>query len=316
MRLADLSKKPLISIVTTCFNSGKYLEECIQSVLGQDYLKVEHIIRDGASTDNTLNLLKKYSQPKYQKRIKIFSEPDNGQSDGLNKAIRKAKGEIILILNADDQLMPTAVSWGIENLEKNPEAGAVYGDTYFINEQSEIIGLYAAHEYDFEKLICVEVVPPAQASFIRRSALEKVGFWVDKTLDTCPDYEMWVRLIQKFPIKHVFGVITKYRKYSSPQLDSKSKRTVGRFVAAKRQVMDRLFNSSKTSQKIKRLKRRAYSSLDYWAAQTAFEMGDWKAGYFYLCRSFVRLSSFKKFMRVYNTSLMLMRFAINKLLKV
>ncbi len=306
---------PLVSIVTTSYNSGQYIEDCIQSILNQDYPYIEHIIQDGASKDNTNNILKKYQKLQYAHRLKIFSEPDNGQSDGLNKAIQKSQGDIILVLNADDMLMPYACTWGVEQIKKYPEAGVIYGDTYTVNESGEIIDINKTHDYDFEKLLCVELVPPAQAAFIRRSALEKVGFWADATLDTCPDYEMWTRLIQKFPMKHVFGVITKYRIYKSPQLDSKKPRMTKRFVAAKKEAMDRLFNSSKTPVKIKKLRRRAYASLDLWASHVAFDMKDPKNGVYFMLKSFIRYPTIGTYISIRQTFRMFVYFATLRVIK-
>lgn len=290
---------PLISIVTPSYNSGRFIEECIQSILSQDYPNIEHIIQDGGSTDQTKLVLRKYQKPQYQHRIKIFVESDNGQSDALNKAIQKTKGDIILVLNADDMLMPYAVSWGVEQTKNHPEYGVIYGDSYIIDENGQIIDINKSKEFDFERLLCVELVPPAQAAFIRRSALEEVGFWADSTLDTCPDYEMWVRITQKFPMKHVFGVITKYRHHDEPQQDSGKRRTTQRFVSAKREVMDRLFNDPKTPEKIKKLRRRAYASLDIWASQAAYDLGQPRQALFYLLRSFVRVPSRDKLWKLF-----------------
>lgn len=309
------NSQPLVSVVTPSYNSGRYLEECIRSVLDQDYPYVEHIIQDGDSTDNTKRILKKYQILQYQHRLKIFSEPDMGQSDGLNRAIQKSKGDIILVLNADDILLPHAVSWAVENMAKYPNVGVIYGDAYIINENGEIINIYSAKNYSFEELLCVELVPPSQAAFIRRKALEKVGFWADSTLDTCPDYEMWVRIAQKFAMKHVWGVVTKYRHYRSPQLDSKMPRMTKRFVAAKKEVMDRLFNSQKTPKEIKKLRRRAYASLDLWASQVAFDMKQTQEGVYYVLRSFLRRPTLPAFLRILQIAKMFTYFAALRTIK-
>ena len=93
-------KTPKISIITVCYNSEKYLEETIQSVLRQNYQNVEYIIIDGGSTDNTVSIIDKYRQ-----YITYFvSEPDNGISDAFNKGIRVATGDVIGIINSDDLL--------------------------------------------------------------------------------------------------------------------------------------------------------------------------------------------------------------------
>ncbi len=260
--------KPTVSIVTPCRNSGKFLQDCIKSVLAQDYPYVEHLIQDGKSKDNTIKILKQYSEPRFTKRIKWLSEPDQGQSDGLNKALKRATGDIILVLNADDLLLPDACSWGVAQLEKNKKYAVVYGDEYIIDEKGEIIAIYIGKpNYTYERLFCVELVPPAQASFIRRSSLEKVGFGADPNLSTCPDFEMWVRLGAKFPFKHEFGIICKYRHH--PDSEGRRPEMVDKMVEAKLSVINKILTDPKTPPKIKRLKWRAYAGLYHWAANSA-----------------------------------------------
>ena len=277
--------KPLISIVTPCYNAGSYLEECIESVLSQDYPNVEHIIQDGSSTDRTVRILKKYQQSKYNNRIRIFSEKDSGQSDALNRAIQRSRGEIILVLNADDALMPYACSWAVENLKVNPKAAIIYGDMFIMDENSEIDSILTHDDFNFERLLCVELVPPAQAAFIRRDALKNVGWYADATLDTCPDYEMWVRLTQKYPMKHVYGAVTKYRVIKNDRLDSRQVRTTQRFIDAKKIVMDRLFSDTNTPSSIRHLRNRAYGGLYTWAAQIETYEGRLKNAFVYLLQS-------------------------------
>ncbi len=91
---------PKISIVTPSYNSAEFIEDCIQSVLKQNYPNFEHIIIDGGSTDGTVEILKKYPH------LKWISEPDEGQSDALNKGFKKAEGDIIGWLNSDDVYLP------------------------------------------------------------------------------------------------------------------------------------------------------------------------------------------------------------------
>jgi glycosyltransferase involved in cell wall biosynthesis len=252
--------RPLVSFVTPCYNSAKFIECCIKSVLYQDYHYVEHVIQDGASTDGTIDVLKKYTD-----KIYWVSEPDNGQSDGLNKALKRSKGDIILVLNADDELLSNAASWGVRNMAKYPDAAVVYGDQYTIDSKGKIINAYRCnHTYDFVKLLCVELVPPAQAAFIRRSYFEQVGLYADTKLDTCPDYEMWVRIGMKFPMVYVPGFVAKYRWHTDSE--GRQKDIVHKMVYAKRIVMDRVFNNPDTPPEIKVLRSRAYSSLNIWAA--------------------------------------------------
>ena len=97
-------KLPLVSIITPSFNKGPYIEETIMSIRNQTYQNIEHIVFDGASTDETISILEKYN-----KNLKWISEPDKGQSDAINKGWRIAKGDIIAYLNADDTYLTDAV---------------------------------------------------------------------------------------------------------------------------------------------------------------------------------------------------------------
>src|SRR3989344_5055918 len=279
------NRQPLVSIVTPCFNSAKYLTECIESVLAQDYPLVEHIIQDGASTDMTAEILRKYSASKYRKRIKWVSEPDHGQADGLNKALQRAKGEILLVLNADDVLMPGACGWGVNKLQKHPEAAVVYGDEYFINDKSEITNVYVGkYPYSYERLFCVELVPPAQAAFIRRRMFQEVGLFADASLATCPDFEMWVRIGAKFPMQHEFGMVSKYRHHQGSEGDRPE--MVAPMVKAKLTVINRTLVSPHTPISILQLKRRAYAGLYHWGAMVSGSCGAYKLQLYYLLLSF------------------------------
>jgi glycosyltransferase involved in cell wall biosynthesis len=112
-----------ISIVTPSFNSAKFIEDCIQSVLNQNYPNFEHIIVDGCSTDGTVEILKKYPH------LKWISEPDEGQSDALNKGFKMATGEIIGWLNADEIYLPN-IFQNIANYFDLNKYDVIYGDYY------------------------------------------------------------------------------------------------------------------------------------------------------------------------------------------
>jgi glycosyltransferase involved in cell wall biosynthesis len=101
-----------ISVITPCFNSGDTVEKAIDSVLCQDYTDYEHIIVDGVSTDNTLEILKKNNH------LRWISEPDNGQVEAMNKGFRMAKGDVIVYLNADDYFLEGAFSAVIPEFER------------------------------------------------------------------------------------------------------------------------------------------------------------------------------------------------------
>ena len=163
--------EPLVSVVTPSFNSAKFIERCIKSVLSQDYPYMEHIVQDGGSTDGTVDILKRY-----EGRIKWYSEKDKGQSDGLNKTIQCCRGEIIGVLNSDDEYLPHAARWAVENMAHHSQMGVIYGQQENIDENGSIISVSKGPSpYNFKKLFCCDQIIPAQAAFIRRSSFEAVG---------------------------------------------------------------------------------------------------------------------------------------------
>ena len=255
-----MTKPLLVSIVTPCRNAVDFIERCVESVLSLNYPRVEHIIQDAASTDGTVAVLQKYGR-----RVDWVSEPDMGQSDGLNRAIQRSHGDIIGVLNADDEYEPHAASWAVQQFTGHPEAAVVYGDKCNIDAAGQILSVSRGpHPYRFDKLFCVEDVPPAQAAFIRRSYFEEVGLYADTTRKTCPDYEMWVRIGLKFPMLYTPGVIARYREH--PGSETQQCRMVDLAAESRLEVIERTVTDPSTPARIKALRPRATAGTYLWAA--------------------------------------------------
>lgn len=125
-----MGMKPKISIITITFNSEKTIEDTIKSVVSQNYENLEYIIVDGKSTDQTLKIVDKYKD----KISRVISEPDRGISDAFNKGIRNATGEIVGIINSDDQLLPGALDTIAASY--NPSVDVYRGRMVIWNEQT------------------------------------------------------------------------------------------------------------------------------------------------------------------------------------
>jgi glycosyltransferase involved in cell wall biosynthesis len=213
-----VTELPLVSIVTPSKNQGRFIEDTVKSVLGQDYPRVEYLVVDGGSTDGTLAVLGRYDGA-----FRWISEPDGGQGAAINKGMRLTSGEILGWLNSDDTYEPQAISAAVEFMGRHPEMALVYGDATHIDALGQEIGPCSyvepanvhrlIHEVDY-------IVQPA--AFFRRSAFEAVG-GLDESLHWALDYDLWLKLARRFPIAYLPQKLARYR------LTGENKTTLGRF---------------------------------------------------------------------------------------
>jgi glycosyltransferase involved in cell wall biosynthesis len=189
---------PLVSIVTPSLNRGRFIAAAIASVRAQDYPRVEHIVVDGGSTDGTLAVLAAHSSS-----LRWVSETDAGQSAAINRGFRMAAGAILSWLNADDELHPGAVRAVVEQFRSDPKAMMVYGQADFIDGAGlRVAPLRPVEPFNLERLIEVHDYILQPAAFIRREALGAVGY-VDETLHWAMDWDLWIRIGQRFPVRYL-----------------------------------------------------------------------------------------------------------------
>jgi len=224
----EVFEKPLVTVVTPTYNMGRFLDETIQSVLSQDYPKIEYIVMDGGSKDGTLDVLRKY-----EGQIQYRSERDRGQAEAINKGFALSTGEIFAFLNADDTYLPGAVSTAVKQLLANKSVGVVYGDGYYVSEDGSMIGPYPTKPYDYDLLNrnCFICQP---AAFMWRSAFESAGL-MNQELQIALDYDLWIRIANLRPLMKIDGYLATSRMYR----DNKT-------VSRRRQVYEEIIRVVKT----------------------------------------------------------------------
>jgi len=187
----------LVSIITPSYNQASYLEQTIQSVLGQDYPRVEYLVIDGASTDGSIEIIKKYED-----RLAYWiSEKDSGQAEAINKGLARAKGDILAWLNSDDYYLPNTISAIVKCFEENPDVVMVYGDMLAVDGNGQTINVLKYKHLSLEDLLCFQIIGQPSV-FFRRSALEKIGL-LDTSFHFMLDHHLWIRLAQQGRILHV-----------------------------------------------------------------------------------------------------------------
>jgi len=159
------------------------------SVFAQDYADIEYLVIDGASSDGSVELIKRHAA-----RLAYWvSEPDRGQTEAINKGFARATGAYLAWLNADDRLKPSAVREAVAFLEAHPDVGMVYGDADYIDAQGRVVGRFPAAQTDYTRLRKGYVHIPQQAAFWRAEFWRQVGP-LDPSFTFAMDYDLWVRL--------------------------------------------------------------------------------------------------------------------------
>lgn len=176
-----------LSIITPSYNQGQFIERTLASVARQEGAEIEHVVFDGGSTDNTVDILKQFIPA-----VRWVSEKDRGQTDAVNKGIRASDGEIIGWLNSDDIYYSGAIAQVVRYFQDHPDIDIVYGKADHIDIYDVPFEEYPTEEWDFERLKyhCFLCQP---AVFIRRRVVEQYGL-LDESLHYCMDYGYWIRL--------------------------------------------------------------------------------------------------------------------------
>lgn len=208
-----MSASAKITVVTPSFNQGRFIEETIKSVISQEGdFTLEYIIMDGGSTDETVEVIKKYERllekgeyPVKCRGVRLIwrSEKDRGQAHAVNKGFMLATGEVLGWVNSDDTYMPGAVSKALEYFKKHEDVMMVYGEGNYIDKNGAVIKKFASEPFSFTGLAenCFIFQP---AAFMRTGVFKKIG-GLDESLHMCMDYEYWIRIGKEFKVVYIPG---------------------------------------------------------------------------------------------------------------
>lgn len=214
--------QPIVSIITPSFQQGAFIEATIRSVLTQDYPYIEYLIIDGGSTDETLSVLQRQTDP----RLTWISEPDRGQADALNKGLQRATGELITFINSDDLLLPGAVRAAVEFLQATPNADMVYGDGEYIDADGQPITRYHSTPFDLASIMLGTHVLAQPGAFWRRQVSDRVGSF-DTSLHYGFDYDYWLRAaLAGFHLQYLPGNCAAFRLHETSKTVSQHEQFV------------------------------------------------------------------------------------------
>ncbi|AEW03006.1 glycosyl transferase [Niastella koreensis] len=197
-----------ISIITATYNSANTVRDTLACIASQRYANIEHIIVDGLSKDNTLDIVKQFPHV-----AKVISEKDKGIYDAMNKGVQQATGDVIGILNSDDFYSDPFVLEKVAAAFKNPAVEAVYGDLQYVKQDNVqvVTRTWKSGKYQ-KRFLYYGWMPPHPTFFVRRNIYDKCGLF-NITLRSAADYELMLRVLLKHntQVEYIPEVLVKMR---------------------------------------------------------------------------------------------------------
>ena len=185
--------RPKVSIITCAYNSAATIKDTLESVAGQNYSNIEHILIDGCSKDETMSIIKGFNH-----NIRAISEPDKGIYDAMNKGIQIATGDIVAILNSDDYYENADVVSDIVSLFQSSGVDTIYADLQYVDPQKTDRVVRKWHSGTYHpKSFLYGWMPPHPTFFAKRDLFEQYGLY-DLSMGTASDYELMLRFLVKF----------------------------------------------------------------------------------------------------------------------
>ena len=226
---AESTARPLVSIITPSFNGARYLEACIRSVQAQTYERVEHIIMDGGSTDETAEVVARYPD------VIFHSAPDEGMYDALNRGLERASGEIVATLNTDDAYEREAIAAVVAHFTRHPGTDVVFGDALFVDDNDRAAYTYRGLPFSWIRYVSMgasSLVTPAV--FWKRALHTRLGMF-DTSYRMGADFDFFARF-RGVEVRHLNRILVRFRLHGQ----ALSYRQVERGFMEKRRVLSAL----------------------------------------------------------------------------
>jgi len=252
--------KSKLSVITAVYNGSDYIEETIKSVLKCcSEIDFEYIVLNDGSTDNTLEILKKY-----ENRIRIINKSNSGESDSVSIGFREASGDLLLVVSADDPLFTERLFTNIfQQFNQNENLMAIYPDWQMIDAGGNVIKVIKVQDYSDDLLIGRCITLPGPGVVFRKSAALKLNGRNPKWTYV-GDYDFWLRLSRLGELRHRAEVLAQWRHH--PSSTSVSKRGI-KMAKERIQVVEDFLASNQVPS---RLKNMALGNAYYMAARISY----------------------------------------------
>jgi glycosyltransferase involved in cell wall biosynthesis len=251
---------PLVSVITPTYNRASFLDETIQSVLNQDYPRIEYIVLDDGSTDNTKDVLQKYNG-----RIIWQNHSNMGETRTVNQGITMSSGDILVVVNSDDPILPGAISTIANFMRENPDILVAYPDWNFIGPDSRSFRYRQVPEYDYLYMVKHHHCSVGPGAFIRRQAFNLTGLR-DPNYKYVADFEYWLRLGLYGKFARIPKTLATFRVHN----DSASVSARGQEMAAEHiRLVKSLYSRNDLPDQVRKVRREAFAWAHWIAGVSA-----------------------------------------------
>jgi glycosyltransferase involved in cell wall biosynthesis len=219
--------RPLVSIIVPSFNQGRFIRRTLDSILAQDYRPLEILVMDGASTDDTVQILKEYS---CHPELHWVSERDSGVVEAVNKGFARARGAIGAIQSSDDFYLPGAVSAAVEALTADAELAFVFGDVAKVDAEGRELSRTSLAAYSLENVLSVATWIPQPSTFFRMDLAKRLGGWREE-VPYAADTDLWLRMGLQAPARKLDRLMAE-RSMHEAQRDTQGARIIRDYARA------------------------------------------------------------------------------------
>ncbi len=255
---------PLVSVIVPCYNGEKFIKEAIESALAQTYSDLEVIVVDDGSIDTSRTIIASFKDP----RVRYHYKKNEGVSAARNLGIRLSRGAYIAFLDADDLWLPAKLSQQVREIERDSAIALVHCSSYIVNAGGETIGEVPAKggsDILRDLLLIGNVVGSPSGVLVKKSVLEAVGCF-DESLSTAADWDLWIRIAQKFMIARIAEPLLKYRMH-----DHNMHKNISLQERETNTILGKFFSAGSLAGKYRAIRRRSISNAYLMLAKSHFK---------------------------------------------
>lgn len=247
---------PLVTVFTPAHNHGPFLRETVRSVLDQRYPNLDYLIIDDGSTDDTPEILKEFGDG-----IRVMRQPNAGEIRTVNRGLREARGELIIMINDDDTLLPGMIHAAVGLMQSHPDVLMCYPDFIFIDEHSQPFGQVQCRPYDYEFMVRTWGCLPGPGVCLRRKAIQLEPDR-DIRYEYVGDFEYWLRLGLHGPFARLPGIYSTHRMHGTSKQEAHNLRFSSQIL----ELAYEFFRRPNLPPNIRALEREAMSAARFEAA--------------------------------------------------